>query len=60
MVAQDFIPIELQLTRVGDKTPLAKTSRDITINSPAGIDKNYPYYSEVINSVKKSFINLNQ
>lgn len=60
MVAQDFMPIELTLSRVGEKKPLIKTQRDIGIENPLGIDKTYPYFQESMTGLKKSLIDLNQ
>jgi hypothetical protein len=60
MVAQDFMPIKLVLYRVGEKKPLYETKNPILVDAPLGIDKSYPYFSETINGVKKSLLELNQ
>jgi len=48
MVALDFMPIEIGLYRIGEKKPIAKTSKDILVENPLGIDKTYPYFSETL------------
>lgn len=60
MVAQDYMPIQLAVYKIGEKKAIGTSDRTITVNNPLGIDKNYAYFNETINGIKKSLIDLNQ
>ena len=60
MVAQDFMPVSLAIYRTGESKPIGKTARDIVVETPYGIDKNYLYFPETITALKKSLFDLNQ
>lgn len=59
----DYMPISLVVVKKGvgktlEKT-LAKTSADILVTNPNGIDKTYVYFSETIDALKKGLMKPN-
>ena len=52
-VALDYMPIQLAVYREYTKIPLSNMISTVSVENPSGIDKTYPYFSEVINCLKK-------
>lgn len=52
------MPVSLVVVKKETWKTLAKTSTDINIRNPNGIDKNYTYFAEVISALKKGIFRL--
>jgi len=55
----DYMPISLVVVKKGAAKPLAKSSSDILVTNPNGIDKSYTYYPEAIDALKKGLMKPN-
>ncbi|EKD29994.1 MAG: hypothetical protein ACD_78C00196G0001 [uncultured bacterium (gcode 4)] len=58
IVPLDFMPVSLVVVKKETGKTLAKTTTDINIRNPNGIDKNYTYFVEVISALKKWIFRL--
>lgn len=59
IVPLDFMPIGLVVVRKETGKTLAKSSADILITNPNGIDKTYTYFPETISALKKGLMKPN-
>lgn len=60
IIASDFAPVKLTLTRVGARNDIAWMKWEIRVGNPLGLDAGYLYYEESISALKKWLIRLNQ
>lgn len=59
MIAFDYNPIKIALTKIWSKHDIARTKYDISVSNPNRLDTVYPYYNECIDSIKKWYVKLN-
>ncbi|MDD5376733.1 MAG: M23 family metallopeptidase [Candidatus Gracilibacteria bacterium] len=59
IVPLDYMPISLVVVGKKSLKTYAKSSADILITNPNGIDKSYPYFPETIDALKKGLMKPN-
>lgn len=55
----DYMPISLVVVKKTTGKTLAKTSTDILVTNPSGIDKSYTYFPETISALKQGLMKPN-
>lgn len=59
IIPLDYMPVNLVVVKKDTGKTLAKSSTDILITNPNGIDKTYTYFPEVISALKKGIMKPN-
>lgn len=56
VIPLDYMPLSLVVTKKSTKKVMAKTTDDILVTNPNGIDRTYLYFSDVISALKKAIM----